>query len=519
MAASPVFVAASMLFGTTVLDQVVWAAVFVLVTRALQESRPARWWAAAGTVAGVGLETKDTVAVLMLGIAVGLLCHRREVLRTPGPWIAAALALALAAPNLVWDALHGWPNLTMDRVLSRQQGGPLGSLLRFPELPLLLGGTALIGIWYFGLRWLAAPENREFRWLVPTAGVVVAVFIAGGGKVYYAAPLLVPLFAAGVTRMEAATRRRVVERGLGAASLTLAGRAPVPRAPAALPMPAPAISVPAPTATTAPTPAPAGAPAAKPKTVAVATNAPAAAAVLLAAAAAAPTATAAVTPAAKPKAAAVPAAITPAATAAISVAAAVEAAPTAAAPMPAPATPAPSTPPSPKPCAAKSASPRDLLRRQPGRGPADTPSGRGDRAARRESGADADLRLAAVVRQVADAAAALPADVPIFAGDFGEAGALAVLGPGDGLRRPVYSGHDSYTYWGPPAGSPETVLCVGKFRPDELRRFWGRVDEIAPITLPAGLTNGETAQRAAIYLCRQPRGSWAQLWPQLTHID
>ena len=91
VAACPVFVAASMLFGTTVLDEVVWAALFVLITRALRDNRVVSW-AAAGVVAGAGLESKDTVAVLLLGVAVGVVFCRREVLRAPGPWVAVALA-------------------------------------------------------------------------------------------------------------------------------------------------------------------------------------------------------------------------------------------------------------------------------------------------------------------------------------------------------------------------------------------------------------------------------------------
>jgi len=122
-------------------------------------------------------------------------------------------------------------------------------------------------------------------------------------------------------------------------------------------------------------------------------------------------------------------------------------------------------------------------------------------------------------QEVATAAASQPTDLPIFTSDFGEAGALTILGPNLGLHRAVYSGHDSYVYWGPPTGTPDTVLCVGKFPPGYLGRFWGQVTEIASITLPAGLKNAETDRHAAIYLCQQPHGTWAQLWPKLWHVD
>lgn len=398
VAACPVFVAASMLFGTTVLDQVVWAALFVLVTRAVRENQ-LRWWVAAGVVAGLGLESKDTVAVLMAGIGVGLAVHRRDTLRTPGPWIALALAAILAAPNVAWDAAHGWPNLTMDRELSRQQGGTLGSLARFPELPLLLAGPPLIGLWWIGLRWLRSPEGRSERWLVPTGAVVVAAFTLGGGKVYYAAPLLLPLFAAGAVAapMEWFPRRALPSAVDGAGRFIRGWTSPgLGRGVRAL-----AISTLVAALIGLPLPPPAAATAIRP--------------------------------------------VNP-----------------------------------------------ELMQ---------------------------TYGWPLFTREVADAAATQPADVPIFTSDFGEAGALTILGPADGLRRPVYSGHDSYTYWGPPAGEPDTVLCVGKFPAGYLQRFWGRVTEVAPISLPPGLKNAETDRHAAIYLCQRPHGSWAQLWPALRHVD
>jgi hypothetical protein len=63
------------------------------------------------------------------------------------------------------------------------------------------------------------------------------------------------------------------------------------------------------------------------------------------------------------------------------------------------------------------------------------------------------------------------------------------------------------------------VLCVGEFSAGYLRRSWSDVREIAPITMPGGIVNEETRQHAAMYLCRQPRGDWSQIWPALRHLD
>jgi hypothetical protein len=158
IAGCPIFVGGSLFFGPTVLDQLVWVAVFVLVARALRLGGT-RAWLWVGLAAGIGLENKDTVAVLLAGLAVGLALVRREVLRSRGPWLAGLLAVLIALPNVLWDAAHHWPNRVMAEQLSRQQGGTLGALAKLPALPLYLGGMLLIGASTAGCCW--SPWSRS----------------------------------------------------------------------------------------------------------------------------------------------------------------------------------------------------------------------------------------------------------------------------------------------------------------------------------------------------------------------
>lgn len=373
--ACPLFVGSALLFGTTVTDQVAWLALFVLVARALRVRSTVAWlWA--GVVAGVGLENKDTIAVALAGIAVGLFVCRREVLRTPGPWLAGGIAVAIAVPNVVWDALHGWPNVAMAHALAAKQGGLLGTVAQLPLLAIVAAGPPLVALWVIGVRWLASPAGRAHRWMLVTAIVVVVVFVATNGKYYYSGPVLAGLFAAGAVRVEsvgsAGGRRRWPISIAVSAVLAVLLELPV---------------LPASTATR----------------------------------------------------------VNP-----------------------------------------------ELAQ---------------------------TYGWPEFVDQVAHAAAALPAGTPIFTSDYGEAGSLTILGPSDGLHNPIYSGHNTYTLWGPPPGRPDTVLCVGKFSATYLRRFWSQVREIAPITAPDGVRTSDVTQHAGIYLCRQPRGTWAQLWPDLRHFD
>ncbi|HEV3170330.1 MAG TPA: glycosyltransferase family 39 protein [Actinocrinis sp.] len=202
IAACPVFVGASLLFGTTVTDQLFWVAVLVLVARALRVGTT-RAWLLAGLVAGLGLENKSTLAVLLAGIGVGLALLRRAVLRTRGPWLAAVLAALIEVPNLLWDAQHRWVNLSMTRSLAHKSGGPLGSLLvQLPELAIAGAGILLIALWILGIRHLNGAEQRAHRWILSAAVVAVVLFTVSGGKAYYPAPALTGLFAAGAVRVE-----------------------------------------------------------------------------------------------------------------------------------------------------------------------------------------------------------------------------------------------------------------------------------------------------------------------------
>jgi 4-amino-4-deoxy-L-arabinose transferase-like glycosyltransferase len=201
-AGCPIFVGAALLFGTTVLDQLAWAAVLFLVARALRTGRD-RDWLTAGLAAGLGLENKQTVVVLILGVLVGLGVTRRPVLAGRGPWLAGLVAAVFWVPNLAWDATHGWANLRMAASEAAGQGGPLGSAAQLPLLALLLAGPLLIGLWLRGGRWLWRDDAaRAHRWLLAVPLVSVVIFTASGGKPYYSAPALLGLFAAGAVAIE-----------------------------------------------------------------------------------------------------------------------------------------------------------------------------------------------------------------------------------------------------------------------------------------------------------------------------
>ena len=101
----------------------------------------------------------------------------------------------------------------------------------------------------------------------------------------------------------------------------------------------------------------------------------------------------------------------------------------------------------------------------------------------------------------------------IFTGNYGEAGAIDRFGPALGLPR-AYSGHNSFARFGIPAGSAGPVVVLGYGDPSV--DFTGCL-QAATIDNRADVDNEE--QGGSIFVCERPRRPWAELWPDLAHLD
>ena len=197
------------LLSTAVFDLTAWMALLWLTARLLRTGE-GRWWIAFGIVAGISMLNKNLVVVLCTALLCGLVIERRwDLLGSPWLFVGAAIALVIAAPNLVWEARHGWPQFEMARVLSKRLGGEDRATLL--PLQLVLVGPVLIFLLWRGARWFArAPSARRFRallWAWPAALVVV---FATGGRPYYPAPLTIVIMLAGVVATEERTRLRLL---------------------------------------------------------------------------------------------------------------------------------------------------------------------------------------------------------------------------------------------------------------------------------------------------------------------
>lgn len=122
-----------------------------------------------------------------------------------------------------------------------------------------------------------------------------------------------------------------------------------------------------------------------------------------------------------------------------------------------------------------------------------------------------------VVADVAGVWTQVPAEdrghAAILAGNYGEAGALALYGPKYGLPEaisPVNSFYDRG--YGSPA--PDVVVTVG-FSRQTLARFFGTCTLAGHLHIPYGVKNEESKYHPDLFVCRDPLESWQQMWPRM----
>jgi hypothetical protein len=115
-----------------------------------------------------------------------------------------------------------------------------------------------------------------------------------------------------------------------------------------------------------------------------------------------------------------------------------------------------------------------------------------------------------------DAALARAGERPtsIFTGNYGEAGALDVLGTGD-HPPPVLSGHNTFWLWGPGRASDRVVLVVDAI--GSLRPYFASCRVLTTYHAPYRVQNDFTDLQIGV--CTGPAASWGTLWPHLKHYD
>ena len=93
-------------------------------------------------------------------------------------------------------------------------------------------------------------------------------------------------------------------------------------------------------------------------------------------------------------------------------------------------------------------------------------------------------------------------------------GATAILAYPASLKQAI-SGHNGYYIWGPGECTGEVVISVGVPSGD-LETIFGEVEKVAMIRCEYCMPDEDDLP---VYVCRDPRASLRDLWPQVKHYD
>ncbi len=218
-AVSAFALAVAHLVSTTTFDMLSTTLLGWLAIRAVRrDSGPALL--AAGVVVGIGIEAKPQVGLVAVVMAASLLvAGPRRLLRSPWSAAGALAAVALAAPYVIWQQQHGWPQLTVAGNIAGSQEGGRGGFIPFQ---LVMVSPVLVPVWVAGLRApFRRPGWRPLRFLPITYAAMALLYLAGNGHAYYLASLYPVLLGLGAVPTGEWLRRARWRPGALAAAVLL----------------------------------------------------------------------------------------------------------------------------------------------------------------------------------------------------------------------------------------------------------------------------------------------------------
>jgi hypothetical protein len=132
-------------------------------------------------VAGLAGLTKHTVVTFLVALGVALVVTpARRHLATKWPYIGAAVAALIVAPNLWWQVTHGWPSLEFYRNAALHKNQPIGPLQVLGQQVLFMSPGTL-PVWLAGLALLfRRSSGLDLRHLAVAYLVLLGFLMASG---------------------------------------------------------------------------------------------------------------------------------------------------------------------------------------------------------------------------------------------------------------------------------------------------------------------------------------------------
>ncbi|MEU7765722.1 glycosyltransferase family 39 protein [Nocardia sp. NPDC049190] len=206
-ATSPFLLVQGDQLATNTIDTALWVVVSWLVVRWVRTRRDSLLLVS-GAVTALDMQVKWLIPFFWIALVISVTAYGpRELLRRPMLWWGAALVVVTAAPSLVWQATHGWPQLRLGSVVAAEQATIGG---RYTWLPLALASAGLLGglLLVYGIWTLLRSESwRTYRFLGLLPLVLAVAFLVTDGRPYYAAGCYAALIAVGAVAWTNSWRR------------------------------------------------------------------------------------------------------------------------------------------------------------------------------------------------------------------------------------------------------------------------------------------------------------------------
>jgi 4-amino-4-deoxy-L-arabinose transferase-like glycosyltransferase len=199
---APYFLGANWVYQTVTFDELTWMVCLYWFLCLVLDRKP-RYWIYLGISLGIGLEVKYTIVGLVaaIGLAVLLTPALRQELQTIYPWLGAAAALLIWAPNLAWQVAEGFPSLLY---ITNHQGSNGGLVTNLVLILVYL--FFLIPLWLAGLVSLfRSPQLRPIG-IACTLPLLLFLFV---GKSYYAVGTVPLALAQGLMAISRVKRPRL----------------------------------------------------------------------------------------------------------------------------------------------------------------------------------------------------------------------------------------------------------------------------------------------------------------------
>lgn len=145
------------------------------------------WWCAAGLACGGAMLSKYTAIFLPAGVLLVLFADPifRRLLRMPGPYLAAIIALVCFMPVLIWNARHEWASFTfqsVDRFEHAQFGWRFIGRFLFYQM---IVATPLLLLALPGLGQCIWRRRKHPRWTVAWAFSLPLLLVMAGECFHY----------------------------------------------------------------------------------------------------------------------------------------------------------------------------------------------------------------------------------------------------------------------------------------------------------------------------------------------